>query len=561
MDRPIAALVHSIDSHTPHKSCANGISLHEELLDYILLGWVKLRFLTRKMKIRINAVIFLIIISLYATNSFSQDGIDIESIIEEPISYIDSWEVTANIIISMVVLVGVLGALVGIFQKLTQHWASIAVVIFGGIISVLTVIQNTAFDTDYKTLKKSVADGRKRISDIRIWAKQLNETQAENRVFLYRKIQDNIHEIFNTHQTLFVDTSHYNFFPVAYAQTDPKWLITPPDDERNIYFIGQGISRELTIAEQEARQNAIGQVVDFLFSEFQNSNDQRDPAITESIAKFLADSGQTVDTHFFFDQNIERYKFYILFRVDKKIATTDLRLFSLEKQVSIPQSYAQAIQTSSRAADDYLEDKQQTYNKIYANLVQSQDQEIVDKFDQARNLQRNGHYKEAIELLDEITSQDSEHYLAWYNLGLAHDKLNQVRLAMNAFKRAVALEPQQTARDSSLYNTFGYYLYKHGQYSLAVSMFERALKINPNHPNARRNLKAAKSKHEQLNESTLKDIPEPEKASQNSTIDSAPFVNCWLLDTDGSVYCKKSFLFCEHGWVKGDPPPKYKCGE
>jgi len=270
-------------------------------------------------------------------------------------------------------------------------------------------------------------------------------------------------------------------------------LSKPPFDERKFFFIGQGLNRSIGAAENEAVENAVAQAVDFLAGKFIEAS-KGEKINQEAIAEYLTKSGQAVDNYFSFDKAIGRYKFYILFAVDKKVASTDLTMFSLQEGVDIPNSFERVIQKSVRTVDDYRAQVQQNYEKIYNSLVKSTKKEVVDMFDKARQLQLKHHYEEAIQVLKDVTMLDKAHYLAWYNLALAYDKLNQEEQARHAFEEAVALEPQQPARDSSLYNTFGYFLYKHEHYAEAVEMFKRSLEINPNHPKAARNLKAAEAK-------------------------------------------------------------------
>lgn len=443
---------------------------------------------------RLSKFLFLIFL-LFSTNCFARPEDKLNSIVKECMENVEHWEFLATITLSIMVLIGVLGAVVGILQKLNKNWSAIAVIVTGGAITILTIVQTTAFKTDYRVLRVKAAEGRKMVSDMSLLVEQFIQAQgSDNRNTILEKFQENYHKIYDMNQELYAKSSSFSLFPSAYAQSGPEWLTRPPADERKLFFIGQGVNRNLGAAEQEAFENAVAQAVEFFVAKFHDADNQGAKINQEAVAEFLTQSGQTLDSYFIFDKAIQRYRFHVLFAVDKKVATTDLAMFSLKEGVDVPDSFERAIQQSKRTLDEYRVQVKETYQKIYDSLIKSTKKEVVDMFDKARQLQLSRHYDEAIAMLKDVTLLDNAHYLAWYNLALAYDKLGREEEAMHAFERAVALEPAQAVRDASLYNTFGYFLFKRGRYAEAANMFRHALEINPNHPKAARNLQAAEAK-------------------------------------------------------------------
>ena len=92
-----------------------------------------------------------------------------------------------------------------------------------------------------------------------------------------------------------------------------------------------------------------------------------------------------------------------------------------------------------------------------------------------------------------MVQQQADFYLGWFNLALAYEERGEVANAKAAYKRAVELESKGQLRDASLYNTYGYFLFKNKQYKEAAASLRTALKIAPDHPKARTTLTAAEA--------------------------------------------------------------------
>lgn len=79
--------------------------------------------------------------------------------------------------------------------------------------------------------------------------------------------------------------------------------------------------------------------------------------------------------------------------------------------------------------------------------------------------------------------------MGWYNSALAHGAVGNVDRADYAYRKAMELEPIQSTRDASIYNTYGYFLVQTGNPSESEQYFRKALEINPEHALAKNNLR------------------------------------------------------------------------
>jgi len=68
----------------------------------------------------------------------------------------------------------------------------------------------------------------------------------------------------------------------------------------------------------------------------------------------------------------------------------------------------------------------------------------------------------------------NDFYLGWYNLAFAYDDKKDFANGKKAYERAVELEPKQPARDASLYNSYGFFLYTYRKYQEAIPQPEKS---------------------------------------------------------------------------------------
>jgi tetratricopeptide (TPR) repeat protein len=84
-------------------------------------------------------------------------------------------------------------------------------------------------------------------------------------------------------------------------------------------------------------------------------------------------------------------------------------------------------------------------------------------------------YGLAVQFLKKVLEVDPDHRDALANLALSYDALNRTDEAFEAYQRAVEANPL----DKDLIFLFGAYHYKHKNYQQAIQLFEQVLQLNP----------------------------------------------------------------------------------
>ncbi len=108
----------------------------------------------------------------------------------------------------------------------------------------------------------------------------------------------------------------------------------------------------------------------------------------------------------------------------------------------------------------------------------------ADPFDLAVRYQQMGEYLKAFEFYDEVLEQDYFNAQAHNNVGLIHMALSDNSQAIEAFRRAIRIDPDY----DKAHNNLGTALVNDGQDSEAEREFKRALDLNPQNAAAMTNL-------------------------------------------------------------------------
>ena len=192
-----------------------------------------------------------------------------------------------------------------------------------------------------------------------------------------------------------------------------------------------------------------------------------------------------------YDKAREAYRSYTLLALSTKVAESDLKLFGAKTNQLASAVQQQSLQTAARKQDDYLSNRVQVYARETEKAQSSLSTGQYDKFVHARKWRQDGRSADAIAQLKELVRAKPGFYLGWFNLALAQDEQGDVAAATAAYERAIELESKGEVRDASLYNTYGYFLFKHSRYAEAITNLKMALSISADHPKARSTLAAA----------------------------------------------------------------------
>lgn len=449
----------------------------------------------------IAALVLTLGIMLFQGNAHSQPGSEIQvlqEIVKEQIHEIDKWQSNANLLLLLTIIVGVLGVVTGVLQKFDKNWCKGAVIAAGAIISLITVVNNTVFESDHRTLRAKATKARHLIQDIRILMVQdINQNSEEDRQAWLGEIRDKLSQISDLTSEIYAANLKISLVTTAYAQSrqDPEWIEKLPVDKINFYFLGVGESASLEKAKELSHQNAIDEAAKYLTSEFNRR--QREEPVSININKltaFLTSSAKVKDNYWHYDPSDSLYSYFILLSLNRKFAQTDIKLFAVQERIEFPKALSNALESAKGPSQENLSRLTKDYKSVLLASKDSLSSEQYGKFVKAQRLRKSGEHEEAVQLLNEILKNNPSYYLGWYDLALAYDDgLKDFEKANHAYKKAIELEPVQPARHPSLYNNYGYFLLKNKKYEEAAKYLKIAVELDPDHPYAEKNLKAAEA--------------------------------------------------------------------
>jgi len=462
----------------------------------------------RLKRILFSAILIYALLLIIVTNCPAQDDPEItviRDILQEQVTQIDKWENKANLLVFLTILVGVLGVATGALQKIEKKWSKAATMFAGALIGLITVVNNTVFEVDHRTLRAKTVQSRKIVQDIRILlAQEINRNSEEDRQVWLNEIREKLNQLSDISVAIYSQVNmekSFQFTAELYAQSpaqtqeQPDWITHPLEDKINFYFVGVGEGTTLSTARDYSQQNAVDQAVQFLTAEFKTKQSAEPVSIDiEALTNYLLKSAKVLNKHFDYSRSDSLYHFYTLLSLNRMSTVTDVKLFAVQQRMVVPQVYSKLLQEAESPVVKQATQVVATYKSMMSSAKDSLSTKWYKKFLEAQQLRRSGKFTRAIDILKEILRENPEFYLGWYNLALAYDDgFNDFTKADQAYQKAADLEPKQAMRHASLYNTYGYFLLKHKKYPEAIVNFKKTLEIDPNHPYAGRNLKAAEA--------------------------------------------------------------------
>lgn len=441
----------------------------------------------------VGGLIALACIMTSAEIAWSADaGLDlINDFIAKALQTIQSWENKALYAELIAVAIVILGLITGALQKIETSWTKGVTATCGLLIGCLTVVGNMVFDHDHRQFRSMAHDAQTLVDEIKLIRSLYASANPDNQRSMLEDVAVKNRRILQLEQTQKSERqAGLSLIPVAFAGGQPRWVTHVPSDKDNYYFVGVSDNRSYESAKQASKENALEEATSFFVSLFGKSP-QQIQVDNESLSGYLVKSAQVRETHFEYDTRSTTYRYYTLVRVNKQIANTDLRLFSVGKNTSVPTGYSQTLKQTQREPNDYLARRLDSWTKSLDTARQSLSPDQYAKFIKARELRNKSQYDEAIALLLDLIRERDGFYLGWYNLARNYDDKQNFAAAQRAYDRAVRLEPKQPTRDASLYNSYGFFLYRHKNYADSIRYLNLALEIDPSHPSAAKTLQAA----------------------------------------------------------------------
>lgn len=404
---------------------------------------------------------------------------------------IEKWETQAMLALVMVITVGVISAVIAFLQKFKFRGNKAVTATLGLVATIITVIDASVYP-DYQTLQRTISKARWILEDVEddlstpvkpedraIWREGIREKLKE-----ILRIED---EFLSSREPLYFELVHS-----AYAKTKlPEWVTNPPSDNYYLYFIGTSQSVSLGEAKNLALEDAQKAASDYLVLQIQNIEGFANKPINyEALSEFLTKSAEVYRTQYSMDKEKGEYRFYTLLRLAKSYVEIDLTFFAIEENIDVHDTKMlnKKLQSTVSPRKAYYNERVATYSELLESAKASLDPLDHQRFLEARQIRKSGAPQKALPALEEITQKYPRFFMGWYNLGLAYDALHDSVRADNAYNKAIQLEPGQSTREASIYNTYGDFLRRHKNYVEAKKWFEKALEVNPNHALARNNL-------------------------------------------------------------------------
>jgi tetratricopeptide (TPR) repeat protein len=448
-------------------------------------------------------IVFGLLSSLLLTSPALYADYAIDKLIADTDDKINTWHMFYWLSLISMLLVGLLGLVIPLLQSIDQNKFKIHTICLGTLISACTFLTNSFLKGDYRQYDRiesvALVKQAELLNLVDVYKVSPDE---DSKKILWDQIKSLFSDIASLEDTLTVskanalaqNSGEIMLIKSAYATTtEPSWVKSIPQDDNYLYFVGFADSGKLKGLEDDAQNNAMESAKAYMFEQFgNNSNKKINP---DKLAKFLADYTETFSSYIKIDAKKKVYRYYSLIRISKNALKSGVTLFGIEHNVSIPEQLIQTIDASQRERDDYA--AKQT--KLYEQQEDQARQQISDanylNYLQARELRREEKkYAEAADMLKNILNESPGFYLGWYNLALAYDALNEIEKAKEAYLKTIQLEPNLPARDATIYNSYGHFLYKQQRYAEALIQFETSLTYDPNNPLAKNNLIQTKSK-------------------------------------------------------------------
>jgi tetratricopeptide (TPR) repeat protein len=422
---------------------------------------------------------------------------------------VDDWEALKNAALCILIAIATSGALVAVLQALAAPWSKMAVITLGALVTLLTAVGNIYLDLDFRQYRSLVARAKTDLAELEYFVLSFSKIPAENaraRDEAFADLSMRVRELRGLPDrykhppggqsgsaraagSFLVSTAHAA--GLADINGLPEWVTTPPRDESRLYFVGYGDARTLTEAGLVSKEVAFEEARRFFADRLQGAGA---PSLdTEVLARYIAASGSVEKTYYVFERSKLYFRFFTLVSINKRLIGSDLELFAAKEATPIPPAVVQSLKSVARSPNDYLSNRLSVYGRAIEKARGTLSDREYDRFVRARNLRLDGESVESTAILKDLVRLRPDFYMGWFDLALAYDKANNTAAAREAYERARVIEGEQNISDASLYNSYGYFLYRHDRFSEAIPLLQRALEIAPDHPKAKGTLAASQA--------------------------------------------------------------------
>jgi tetratricopeptide (TPR) repeat protein len=411
-------------------------------------------------------------------------------------SQIATWRLAGHVCWWLTLAVGIFGVAISALQPVKRRWVKAAGATLGVLVSILTLVRTETYPNGHQTYLQAADAAEQRLRRLKRWAQPFERVEEQQEAD--KQVRELLRELDEIARQLggspgATSEAMIALLPVAWAQSlpadqKPNWLGGRPADAERVYFVGIAVDASLDAAGKSSKANALAAARDDLavpLSEVQGL----DPA---AMAAYLSGGAAVLDTYY--EREGTGYRYYTLIALSKRLIGTDARLYAARQNAQVSATVIDSAKAVEATAPAYQMRREEAYASLAGDARAHIPAEAYRSFETGRQARQQGNAVESVRALEAAVKLAPDFYLAWYNLGLACEAAGDRLRAQAAYEKAVQLEPQQGVRDASLYNTYGWLLYRQGKLTEASTQFQAALKLDAKHPLATRNLQAVQAR-------------------------------------------------------------------
>jgi hypothetical protein len=249
--------------------------------------------------------------------------------VQDGMRSVNAWMMKSYILMGLTILVGVLGAALIALQKLEGRKYKTAVVAVGFVITALTVVTNTVFPVDYRTLRLNALKAKHIVMKAQQHLVLLQtEGDPENQRLLVQQIAELMGQVNELEEKTEFALNLPPVIASAYAGdagTDlkPSWVLEPPkEDSISYFFVGVSEHPSLATARVESQNDAVEKAVRQFTQDGQQSMAQQVKTDVDSARDYVRQMSSVKKSYLEYDSAAKRYRFFTLLELNKAFATT-----------------------------------------------------------------------------------------------------------------------------------------------------------------------------------------------------------------------------------------------
>ena len=291
------------------------------------------------------SLLFLFFVPIFGLSGgiISLDSFEIRKILANEISRINDWKIERRIVISIALTIGIFGVISVAVQKFEHKAFKGVTVVLGIVISSLTVVDNTLYQSDHVELGGRIHHAEMILKKIDILFLRAKSTvNKEEKSVLFEQLIQLVGELQSIGKVV-TPYAMLTFIPTLYAGKKnevPNWTMSPPKEKGYVYFVGIGISDSLRMAQEIARIDAMSNIISMIYAVITEKYvasslpcSGQEEGCKETISKTTTLTSSAVISgvkrlEMYYERNEERreYRVFSLFRISEAQLNSSIEL-------------------------------------------------------------------------------------------------------------------------------------------------------------------------------------------------------------------------------------------